>query len=356
MALSESIKDIQKYALVIGAGASFSSHGGEGRPPLDLDFLKRSKQNLGSAKIGSPPRQAWDAFIRRLSLVGLNERWYLSHRLEQLTTYLEARGALQSLQLKQGRPAQYEETLAALKKVICWTLMRSGGLESCPLHKKIVLSINPSSIVSFNYDLIMDQTLFDLRRLPYWLKEYAGASLFVPNGNTSGHYSRPLPDWSEGREIPYFKLHGSINWREHVRRDGYAAVLGRYSSDETARWEGGALKLEEPPESPMIVPPIAAKMNFRSDSLKGMWKNAAKLLKAAPGWIFWGYSFPPTDTLTHVMLRIALVNNRKKKPIIVVNPDPSLVERIEGILQKVNVVGHFNSAEHFLFHYKQIKI
>jgi hypothetical protein len=101
------------------------------------------------------------------------------------------------------------------------------------------------------------------------------------------------------------------------------------------------------PTNPYIIPPVAAKIEIKQAQLRLRWGQAVRHLHDAPGWIMWGYSFPPTDTISQVLFRTALARNRKPKPVIVINPDASVANRVVEVCRKVTVK-HYSSIERFL--------
>src|SRR5262245_23728294 len=116
-----------------------------------------------------------------------------------------------SLQAKVGRPADYAKALIALTDVICRTLWKSNGTKACRLHRMLFESINPKAVVSFNYDLIADQTLVAMRRLAWHREEYAGGGLKIRQIENKG-YTRARPVRKMPKAVPLLKLHGSMNW------------------------------------------------------------------------------------------------------------------------------------------------
>jgi hypothetical protein len=175
-----------------------------------------------------------------------------------------------SLQTAAGRPADYSGALTALTEIICRTLYATGGTQACPLHKKMFEFIDPHCIVTFNYDLIADQTLVKLRRLAWHRREYCGSSLFITSASGK-KYLRQRPTFKLRGTIPLFKLHGSMNWQSTKNRKGhYLSVGGMPSIHHEIMYDG-------PPRVPMIVPPIAAKTDIRGGHLRKLWTAQQKL-------------------------------------------------------------------------------
>jgi hypothetical protein len=263
-------------------------------------------------------------------------------RLEQLSTFLEARGNLNGLQLHQGRPREFAVALDLLKRLVAHVLLASGGQEVCTLHQMLIKSVKPRSVVSFNYDLIVDQTMLSLGLLNWKGAAYRGAKCAMVPTNSGSTRAYALPRSRMSGAVPLIKLHGSIHWGEAGRAKGFRLSGAKLPSDTHNRFD-----LVRVPDKPFLIPPIASKIDIQEGPLRESWYSALDQLHKAQSWIIWGYSFPDTDTISHVLFRTALARNRKKKPIFVVNPDDEAVSRVQRICNKV-AVKHFISMECFL--------
>jgi hypothetical protein len=338
---------LRGYAILLGAGASRGASVGSHSPPLDAEFLDVARRLLSRPGKPNADTRAWGNLVKKLRSAGLDAKGIGKWRLEQLSTYLEARTNMPFLQHSAGRPADYSAALAALNQTVCRTLERSNGTRSCSLHKKLFELTQPSCVVSFNYDLIADQSLLDLGLLAWQKPRYGGRSIRIRHSGRD-EYTRPRPRAIYGQEeTPLLKLHGSINWSAH-RKGGGFSLLTRSLPNADLGYPG-------PPDKPLIVPPVAAKIDIQKGALRDLWKEAARALRQARGWIIWGYSFPETDTVTQVLCRTALAKNRKAKPVVVVNPDSAVAERVSTTLQKVNVRS-WPSMERFLFDHDALRL
>lgn len=337
---------LNRSVIVLGAGASKGAKIAGGRtPPLDSDFLEAASKIFNRRRARGAYRQqvqAWNSFTGHLKRAGLRFEDVKSWRLEQLSTFLEARASLKGLQLDVGRPRDYAEALRALRVAVGYVLIESGGARICSLHKLLFDNVNPSAVISFNYDLIADQTLLALGRLNWRKAEYRGASVAnVPSTNDASYYKQIHAGRMTGA-IPLVKLHGSIHWERLKRTDGYRISGARLP-------EGGRSIFEmiSVPDDPFLIPPIAAKIEIKEGALREHWYRAVDYLHEAKSWIIWGYSFPQTDTISQVLFRTALTRNRKSKRVIVVNPDVTVAKRVVEVCRKVKVQ-HFPSMESLL--------
>jgi hypothetical protein len=140
----------EQFAVILGAGASRGA-AVSGQPPLDFDFLRTAQRVLSRPGPSSAETRTWTDFVGKVQAAGLKPTQVLGWRLEQLSTYLEARANMPALQHSAGRPNNYAAALAALSQVICRTLERTGGTEGCPLHSALFELVNPSAVITFNY-------------------------------------------------------------------------------------------------------------------------------------------------------------------------------------------------------------
>jgi hypothetical protein len=330
----------------LGAGASKGAllRGGV-TPPLDAEFLDVSARHFARMRARGENRTrvgAWNSLKRHLKSAGLDFKAVRNWRLEQLSTFLEARANLRGMQLGRGRPRDYLQALEALKSVVCYTLQLAGGTQECELHKKLFGNIDPCAILTFNYDLIADQSLLSLHKLDWCRAEYRCAtSAAVPTGGRNDAYIQ-LRSGQKGDSIPLLKLHGSMHYQKLKRGSGFR-LAGAALPNQTV----SVFDYQKVPDQPYIIPPIAAKIDIKQKALRERWHTALDHLHSAPAWIIWGYSFPNTDTISQVLFRTALTRNRKSKPVIVINPDSSVVQRVNEICRKVKVE-HYPSMERFL--------
>lgn len=344
-----SSKKYQKVALIVGAGASKGAFlSGARTPPLDSEFLATAKElfdkggRTSNNLLISEGKEVWREFKRNLKNIGLEQKSLVDWRLETLTTYLEARANV-NFENKAGRPALYRNALDRLNRVICYVLSLSGGDKTCRVHKEMINFFSPKAVISFNYDLILDQTLLGLGKLNWAASTYSkGKTVEVWTGK-----KRSNRTWYKKRRrstsgVTLYKLHGSIHW-QRLQRGGPYIVSGVRTFPFK---DGHPMEYAKPPKTPLIVPPVAAKMQIAD--LGSLWTAAHKELKASSTWVIWGYSFPQTDTITSVLLKTCVKDARgKKKRVIIINPDSTVSERVKALLGKVNVE-HYGSATDFL--------
>lgn len=345
-----------RSCIILGAGASKGANL-PNTPPLDSDFLDVASQLFeGSGKfigLKKEARDEWKRFVTKIARIGIGKKELRKWKLETLTTFLEARKNV-NFQNTSGRPDRHAETLASLNRIVCYVLYFRDGTNSCSIHEKMFKFIKPTSVISFNYDLIADQSLFKTSMLDHRCPEYSSGKtmrLWInSNWNDRKWFQRRRPNKKDGH-ISLYKLHGSIHWQSLTRGGGYIiSGIKRFPPQEQG------FEYNKIPRNPMIVPPVAAKMSISDTHLLSVWEKAHKELKKSSTWFLWGYSFPQTDTITSVLLKTCIKDSRgKQKTVIVINPDYSVSDRVKSLLEKVRVK-QYSSAPDFLLRENQIEL
>ncbi len=183
------------------------------------------------------------------------------------------------------------------------------------------------TILSFNYDLVLERSLFQVCNghqhsgvlaqmrakgihinyenpkcgsTSYQLKSTTWTKNF---DNFSGMRLEPLSERQEVCppnfiNIPFFKLHGSLNFPH--KKPGTS-------------WSACDIQIE-----PEIIPPVFNKADGIFTSK--VWSAALASLRNCRNLIVCGYSMPPTDTYMVYFLKAALGPNRKLDQIHVFDP------------------------------------
>jgi hypothetical protein len=176
-------------------------------------------------------------------------------------------------------------------------------------------------VVTFNYDDIIDQHLWEVHRLttipepgiPYW----------HPDGGY-GFFCRPASMTVEEQDVLMdrtsmyvLKLHGSLNWRVRRGMPSIAPVdsimhLEDWLPDEPGPEFGertvtpADIELHLEPE-PLWVPPVLLKSAIAQQPVLGLvWHRAFEVLHGAQQVVFIGYSFPVTDISARTLFEEAL--------------------------------------------------
>jgi hypothetical protein len=171
-----------------------------------------------------------------------------------------------------------------------------------------------STIISTNYDLVMDAAL--LERRPTGNVNYGVSvreAVYRQDGRRPGrfdemHHYRPIPESQEiirRGGIPLLKLNGSLNWLYCPRCD---------ELDVTLRQSAGALPLLDVPElgrciqerctSPyetVLVGP-SVEQRYEHRVLRDTWGRAERALQQADALVVVGYSMPDADFLIRALM------------------------------------------------------
>jgi hypothetical protein len=179
------------------------------------------------------------------------------------------------------------------------------------------------SILSFNYDLLIDQ---ELRRqgnekgTSHYLRFFR--ALF-------GENARPYPDSSTPwlRQGMFIKMHGSLSWIQCTNgqcpesskidpsgntQDCLSRAIGIHGADESCPHCGSDT-------IPLLIPPLLRKPVGENWILRCAWGLARYRLEAADAVVIVGYSAPPSDFYAKWLLQSG-VGVRGNRKVYVVNP------------------------------------
>ena len=186
-----------------------------------------------------------------------------------------------------------------------------------------------ATIISFNWDLILDELLFAERidAVGYGFKKGTaeGPVLLKPHGSLN---------WFEAPSAQYLKdtkreliFEGNRNDSIHAFREFRAPISKR-----------GRVY------TPLIIPPVYLK-NFEKPVFVNLWKNCTSALSSVRKVVFLGYSLPVADLHAQFIMRCGFHNQVEgelgkdgtRQPatgpaeVLIVNPDRSAAQRIESI-------------------------
>lgn len=185
-----------------------------------------------------------------------------------------------------------------------------------------------ATVISFNWDLVLDHLLFGDEILP---ENYGLADSTI---------ARPL----------LLKPHGSLNWYDEKQGENIKEIkrieLHAGNRDKVYAFT----QFREPHSkfdrrySPLIVPPVFNK-DFEKEIFTPLWRKCVDELSVAHRVIFLGYSLPDADLQARFILRCGFHNQQEGLPtaggraspigqceVTIVNPDVSAARRIESIL------------------------
>lgn len=182
-----------------------------------------------------------------------------------------------------------------------------------------------AQIISFNWDLILDQLAFgdDLSKNSYGFgKRISGVRLIKP--------------------------HGSLNWHshetgKHLKKDRKFKLCGESSSQVYAFRPCRSPSSSIRSYMPLIVPPIFNK-TFEDDIFQVLWQESVAVLSTAARVTFLGYSLANADFHARFILRCGFHNQTEgalrkdgsrhqptgQSAVTIVDPNPEVGSRIQA--------------------------
>lgn len=324
---------------ILGAGASAGYEGsfiGERCPSTKNFFSVASRvldmENCGNKATGSFEslcpglekflKDYYNTDMQGLNGIGLD----MEDVLTLLDVELEYSDSVAEIALLSGARREFLNLMAL-------TFARVLHGAPCRHHARIAAALNPGdSVISFNYDLLMDQAM--KKECNNWREStgYGVPAIMV----TGKQYCEPFTGPFTVSQHPLLKLHGSFNWL--ACRD-----CGNFYILENSTYEINGFDYErcrqltcEPPGHQlerMIIPPTLKK-DVHGKIMQQIWQKAFDALCAARRIVIIGYSLPPTDFFVKRLLYRSLAFNRNIEEIEIVDhhngKDPNnLLERFK---------------------------
>lgn len=297
---------------------------------IDLDDIE---QLFGlveiSHRLGKTPRETWDSTV------------YLIAKTLQLTARADRDRPYLDLQvhreLLESAPPTFR--IADLKSFVLqagvydYFAALVGGLLDSPERS----DIRKNTIITFNYDLVMDDALRRNGIEPnYYIQEDAG---FVDAGAGSR------------RACSVLKLHGSTNWgicskcqnTVVIQKAKVTESFEEFRNQQCA--ECSALGFQ-----PLLIPPSWDKSEYRQ-VMQRVWKKAVEELSSATRICVIGYSMPEVDAFFKYLLSLALSENHSLYKFIVVDIKPELKSTYERLLDPLFQSRRFSFFERGFVHY-----
>jgi len=224
--------------------------------------------------------------------------------------------------------------------------LNTPELKGCCEHKRIVDknlagSDSKDSIITLNYDLVVDNTLYELSPKepePYEKKLEHGCLLermYGLLGRTVLFHGERASLYHRDKELGfYLKLHGSVDWLycPNETCGNHQLFFPNWSGSEEVHDKAGDLcSLCGSPLANVIVPPTMHKSFEKFPKLGLLWSLAYRELNKADRIIIFGVSFAASDYYLRWLFNKA-VRERANKPLIVdIDVEDSACERIENI-------------------------
>lgn len=377
--------------IILGAGASYgadvpkappvmNSFVRKGREYVESDydplwaFLERIGYSLQSLESGNPNLEELFTALQTIS-TGI---WYTSR-----SDYVKYVGK----EFSRTRPV---DLLLSFIVEVLNSPSISAISRPCKFHNRLFSKLQQGdTVISFNYDLIADASL---RSTVAW-SETGGYGFVCGNLIRELGEKGKVFDVDDPCNVALLKPHGSLNWRLEV---DYNPLLS--SDDKTfyrtpapihrellGRW--GREKVKENvavctlsdiedrcykylpiedfnfqktllprmtaherqlflqnavqiPTGTYIIPPAAYKFgdaDIPQDTVE-IWSQMSKALSSARRILCVGYSFPTTDVEFSSLFRLSLLSNSiPNLKIEVINPDPSIVQKLALMAPSVKV-------------------
>ncbi|EQD72009.1 hypothetical protein B1B_04136, partial [mine drainage metagenome] len=299
--------NLRKTTVILGAGASRGAEFVKSQvgilPPLDLDFFQQV------ARLNNC-REA-DSLLAFVQEEYRGEPHLSMERFFSEADYTDRFHA--ELHVDRGpRVKRYRRALTDFYVVVARLLSESAD-KTCTFHESIAdrLSAN-DSILSFNYDCIMDSALRD-----------AGGNRWDPaRGGYGCDIKGAVSVWrqsTQGRppqgSIQLLKMHGSLNWE--------------VAADATVSLRPAMLKTSA---EGAIIPPSWFK-DLTRKPFASIWGTARKALRSARILIVVGYSVPATDLFSQSLLKVEVGAEAILDAVVLVNPDREARRRFIDIIR-----------------------
>jgi hypothetical protein len=292
------------------------------RPPLNADFFTQLQ------KVGTKHRETAKAVIGDVvDLFGPNFELTLEDYFSQLESMIDAtRVTPKGVARVTG--ADLRSRRDRLMKALAGVLEASTdeairARDGCKYHKKLVEHLKArDTVISFNYDCVMDDAL---RRVAggRWSAKYGYA--FSRPGRVSEigdvHWSARPSAPNAKSTIYLLKLHGSINWQLPATLEGDITLKQR-------------LHAQRGTPQFTIIPPGWSKRERDEPIFEDLWRKAERALRGAKVIVVVGFSFTPTDLHVEAVVRLALARSTNLRALVIANPSRLDRARIRDVFSK----------------------
>ena len=314
---------------VLGAGASREYRSVKGLSvPVDSDFWGTTDCIIAKAinnKISGPQMED-GGHLNFKKIINNLKAWYKIKRLRDLNQYgLE--------KIFSDVENEHQGSLDDFKRLLEWVLfyiIRSIDGNSAEKHYAFASSIlRPGdSIITFNYDVIIDQAVWDVSqqtgsRIQWHPSSGYGLSFngytnklmqgFL-NGIPTDNYRKVIALEYAPSDVLIFKLHGSLGWV--INDDALTLYLADKSNKKRLAYKGHLAG------NFFIVPPLQNKQFPKW--MEKLWQDAEDRLICADQIFCIGYSFPRTDSKAINMFK----RTCKDKSIHIILPEIAENEKV----------------------------
>ena len=305
----------RKACVILGAGATRGASCFDADwvdPPLDLDFFLQAERISHLDRSGN---------LKFLLESARDEFGNLDLSMESFFTQIESLDSFhRDLKIDRGRYTEkytrilelFAPSLAAFFSILKGR--NPDGEMECKYHGAIAQHLGSGdSVISFNYDCIMDAALRSEGGRRWDASSGYGVSMYDGFENWHDHDSGTKYAKSS---ILNLKVHGSLNWDRSVDRQ-ISLRSNPYDTENRAQKE--------------IVPPVWNKRISGDDFLPIIWKQARDALRNSGLLIVIGYSVPETDLLSQSLLRVAPAEGGQLDHLILINPSGRDRAKLKGL-------------------------
>lgn len=335
---------MSKTVFILGAGASC-----EYGLPLISNFLERSKE-LNDRTNASEYKENYKKVTQAIAnLQNVNSKSFINiYNIEEVFSAFEM-GRLINKLPGISTKEEIEQILVSTKRLIYETLDKSTALmipsrseppDACIGYKRLVEFINKKnrenidacSVITFNYDLLLDYALYKQKlKVSYCLNEI---------------------NEDKENQVKLMKLHGSLNWfmQENEKNDVVSLYLDdifedtkyylntggedktfyidpiKWLSGKNYRYNGKSII----PEA-ILVPPTFNKME-KNERIVNVWRQASLELTKAENILICGYSHPETDIFFKYLFALGISGDSIIKNFVVYDPETEIEGKYRNIL------------------------
>jgi hypothetical protein len=188
----------------------------------------------------------------------------------------------------------YSDLLAPLVELVAITISKALEGPPCSKHMKLADAMEKGdAVISFNYDILMDNALRNSNRL-------TDNGYLVPFQRILDNQEWKRPE-EKMSDVVLLKLHGSMNWLHCTNCNSY--LLMRH--EKIGPWYTSLPKYCPNCRAPnsyerVIVPPLLSK-NYSVQPIDYLWRQAGEYASRAREIVILGYSFPYTDFATETL-------------------------------------------------------
>lgn len=326
--------------LVFGAGASYGDllqtpsqqRSDDANPPLTRGFFRGDLYH----RIDSCGNQVEQHFTKAFQYIRgafaipaepVGEGRWASLNVEDIFTSVELDREFHSPESDTG--GRLTVTRNQLVRYLWFVIARCTQYKHGQYYQRVasfVESRNDVSVLTFNWDLLLDQE-FTAQQGSDWVVKPGAYQNFmsVVLGEEGVRSGSPL-------EAPMFlKMHGSLNWFQCANAqcpDSYKIEIKADMQDCLYRARGlelaGAVTCSRcgTEMETFLVPPLVKKPVTENRIIRAVWGHARQRLSAASKVVIVGFSAAPTDFYAQWLFRSTLgTRPREEVEIIVVNPE-----------------------------------